>query len=244
MGPGRRVAPGRLFRAEAIGLPGSGAESVWDETQADAYRSLGLHTVIDLRSEQEAALIPTAWGHATGARVLRAPIPEGVEGSDTDFMRMLFDGTIARFDQEDLGRWYQRVLDRRAGVLGAVVRELAAPGSLPALVHCHAGKDRTGLVVAVILETSGVPRDLVVADYALTGEFRPDRAAVHAADLKRIRVRLEDVRAFWEAPARAMESALEHLDLAYGGAETYLTQACGVTPEQIQSLRRALLEEE
>lgn len=242
VGDRERVSTGRLYRSEALGLPGSGAESVWDALRAEEYRRLGLRTVVDLRSDHEADLVPSAWARATGARLVRAPIPEGVEGSGTDFMRMLRDGSITRFDEEDLGRWYQHVFRRRAAVLGAVVRELAHPGNLPALVHCHAGKDRTGLVVALVLETVGVPRNVVVADYALTGEYRPDRVAQHAEMLDRLGVGLEDVRVFWEAPARAMESALEFLDAAYGCAPGYLISECGVSAGQIESLRAALVE--
>ena len=239
---GGRVARGRLYRSEVLGLQGSGAETVWDEAQAKEYRALGVRTVVDLRSEREAGVVPTAWGHATGARLVHAPIPEGVEGSETDFMRMLRAGAITRFDEEDLGRWYQQVLRRRADVIGEAVRALANPENLPALVHCHAGKDRTGLVVALVLEALGAVRAAVVADYSLTGELRPDRAAVHAPQLEGTGIRVEDVRVFWDAPPRAMESALESLDQTYGGAAGYLTAACGVTPGQIESLRRGLVE--
>src|SRR5699024_6864437 len=124
-------------------------------------------------SDREILNTPTAWADGTGARLHQAPIPEGVEGSDTDFMGMLLDGLITSFNDEQLGQWYADLVDRRADVIGSVVRELAAADNFPALIHCQQGKDRTGIVIAIILEALGVPRDEVVHDYTLTSQFRP-----------------------------------------------------------------------
>ncbi|MFD5812570.1 tyrosine-protein phosphatase [Rhodococcus aetherivorans] len=242
-GDGKRTAMGRLYRSEVLGLSGSGAESLWDELRTEDYQCLRLRSIVDLRSHREARMIPSAWDRATGAQLFHAPIPEGVEGSETDFMRLLRDGKITTFDEEDLGRWYQMVLRRRTDVLGEVIRVLSNPHHLPALVHCHAGKDRTGLVVALVLEVVGVPRNVVTADYALTSKYRPDRAAEHAALLEHLGIHVDDVRSLWEAPARAMESALEFLDITYGGVAAYLTNECSVTPAHIESLRAQMLED-
>ncbi|GAB93705.1 putative protein-tyrosine phosphatase [Gordonia rhizosphera NBRC 16068] len=240
---GRSVAAGLLYRGDVLGLPGTDAECLWNEVYADVYRSLGLRVVVDLRSDAEAELVPSAWASETGARLVRAAIPEGVEGSATDFMRMLQDGEIARFGPDDLGIWYQQVLERRASVFGDAVRVLAEPDSYPALVHCHAGKDRTGLLIAVILETLGVPRPQVVHDYTMTGTYRAGRAEQHAGLLQGLGLRVDDVRTFWETPAHAMQAALVHLDTEFGGPAEYLHVAAGVSRPEIDSLRRFLLTE-
>lgn len=238
---GRTMRQGMLYRAEVLGPLGSGAESVWTDEHADAYRGMGLQLVVDLRSDREILNTPTAWADGTGARLHQAPIPEGVEGSDTDFMGMLLDGLITSFNDEQLGQWYADLVDRRADVIGSVVRELAAADNFPALIHCQQGKDRTGIVIAIILEALGVPRDEVVHDYTLTSQFRPGRAEKNVDLIEKLGLQIDDIRTFWEAPKRTMEITLEHLDSEYGGAVGYLVGAGGVTVDEVGRFRSQLL---
>lgn len=240
---GRRVATGRLFRSGVLGLPGSGAKVEWDRNRAAQCRALGLRTVVDLRSEREAQLVPTAWATETGARLVHAPVLEGCEGSDTNFARMLQDGTITRFSEGDLGQWYQGALRRRAAAFGAAVGALSKPDALPALVHCHAGKDRTGLLVAVVLAALDVPDDDIVADYTLTNAF-PDQTCQWAAELADLGIEPEDVKVFWQVPAGAMRSVLAFLAGTYGGAVGYLTTACAVTQTEVEFIRQNLLKDD
>ena len=162
-------------------MPGARApHTIWDEARTPDYEALRLRTVIDLRSDGEVGATPSAWAHATGADVVRLPIAEGVEGTDTDYVHRLIAGTLHRFDAADLTRFYIVTLERRAAVFAEAVRLLGDAGRLPLLVHCSAGKDRTGLLVALVLSVLGTPRERIVADYALTGELRPNRIADYA----------------------------------------------------------------
>lgn len=239
---GRTVRQGLLYRAEILGPTGSGAEREWTDEHAPAYAELGLKLVVDLRSEREVDKMASAWAAGTGARLLEAPIPEGVEGSDTYFMGMLQDGLITSFNDEELGQWYADLLDRRALVIGKIVRELVGSDGLPALIHCHHGKDRTGIVIAVLLEVLGVPRDEIVHDYTLTAQFRPGRAEHHLDLINELGLQIDDVRTFWDSPKRTMEIALEHLDTEYGGAVGYLVGAGGVSGSEVDRFRSMMLD--
>ncbi|MCE4266306.1 tyrosine-protein phosphatase [Rhodococcus globerulus] len=239
---GRTVARGRLYRADVLGVTGSAAETFWLPENAPLYRALGLRTVVDLRSVSEAELVPSAWATETGAHLLRAAIPEGVEGTATDFMSMLHAGTITEFGPDDLGRWYSDVLDRRASVFGQILRTLSRPDRYPALIHCHAGKDRTGLTVALILDTLQVPREEILRDYAATGINRRESAAKHADLVTALGLDLDAIKTFWEAPMQAMSIALTHLDSEYGGTVGFLESACGVSARHIDALKGNLLE--
>ncbi|MBY4575637.1 protein tyrosine phosphatase [Gordonia paraffinivorans] len=249
---GRIVAHGRLFRGDVLGPVGSSAECCWSDEHAPTYRELGLRLVVDLRSEAEAEveLVPSAWGTGTGARLLHAPVPEGVEGTETDFMRMLRDGLITRFGPADLGVWYSQVFDRRADVFGRVIAEIADPTGRPTLIHCHAGKDRTGLVIALILGVLGVPREAILADYTVTGVNRRHVAEQAEPLVAELGLVMAEVRTFFESPPLALSTALDYLDreyggaagyLQYGGAAGYLQQAGGVAPEQLVALRQGLI---
>jgi protein-tyrosine phosphatase len=239
---GSTIRPGLLFRSEVLALPGaSEAYAVWDDENSEACRELGLRTVIDLRSEAESARTPSAWRDATGASVLAFPISEGGEGTDTNYMKELLNGTRARFDADDLAAFYCLCLDRRATTLAAAVQVIADTERLPVLVHCSAGKDRTGLLTALVLEVLGVPRETVLQDYTLTGALRPNRVEVFAPMLEAAGVSPDDARALFETPRNAMESALAYVDRTWGSAEGYLTDAGGLDPDALQTLRDLLL---
>lgn len=241
---GRTVARGRLFRSEALAHPGANEmHAIWQEAHADRYQALALRTVIDLRSESEARRVPSAWETATGACVVSLPIAEGVEGTDTNFMGQVLTGAVDRFGVDDLAHFYRVALDRRARTFAEAVLVLADESRLPALVHCSAGKDRTGLLIALVLEVLGVDRAITVEDYALTGILRPNRVQVYAELLRKAGVEPEAVQMLFETPAAAMELALAHLDETYGGAEAYLRDAGGLHQDELDAVRANLLED-
>lgn len=233
----------RLLRSEALALPGaSEVHAIWDEAHAAHFRALGLRTVVDLRTDVEVAAAPSAWERATGAEVLSLPILEGGEGTDTYVMGQLLDGTRVRITPGDLGELYVGVLERRADVLAHVVRLLGDPDRAPLLVHCSAGKDRTGTVVAVILDALGVDRRLIVADYTLTEHFRPNRLLLHLSELAEVGVDPEAARVLFEAPAQAILIALDHLEEEYGGGGGYLLRRAGLDQGDLDRMRANLLE--
>jgi len=218
---GRVIGRGRIYRAEALVRPGASTTcSIWDETHADAYQALGIRTVLDLRSAAEQGRAPSAWPVATGAEHVAIPIEEGGEG-DTDYVRQIREGRRTTF--------------------GVALRVIAHAGRLPVLVHCAAGKDRTGLLVALLLETLQVPRQVVVAEYALTGTLRPNRVAAYAHLFGDSGVNIADIAVLFDAPADVMAGALAELDAEFGSVPAYLHRECGLTAEELGSLGVNLL---
>ncbi len=93
------------------------------------------------------------------------------------------------------------------------------------VVHCAAGKDRTGMLVALLLETAGVCREAVVADYAVSADNLG--VAEILADPGRGRTGPQAEAYAWSHP-ETITGALEHLDATYGGVTPYLRDACGL----------------
>jgi protein-tyrosine phosphatase len=241
---GRRIRPGVLFRAEAlVDLPVSPHYAVLREDNAADLHRLGIRTVIDLRSELESERKPSAWPRATGARAVQLPIAEGVEGTDTWIMEEIRLGRRLRFDDVDLAEYYCGILDRRAAVFAAAVHEIVEPGSVPVLVHCAAGKDRTGLLLALVLECLGFSRDVVVQEYALTGALVPDQAGAYADQVLESGGNPADFHSLFETPAWAMTMALEYGERTYGDAPTYLVEQGGLDPDDVTRLVDVLLEQ-
>jgi protein-tyrosine phosphatase len=108
------------------------------------------------------------------------------------------------------------------------------------LFHCHAGKDRTGLIAALLLALAGVPEPTIAEDYALSQEcLQPiydERLSQERDPAQRARL----ARMFGSVP-ETMLGILEHLNTRHDGAERYLL-AAGVAPADVERLRRRVRE--
>ncbi|SDS48626.1 protein-tyrosine phosphatase [Brevibacterium sandarakinum] len=240
---GRTMSLRRVYRAEALVLRNANeSNAMWLEEESAVYASIGLTAVIDLRAEEEAESAPSAWSRPTNAKYIPIPLPEGAPGSDTDLLRPVLTGRSAAFSGEDLGAYYVTLLEGRAKQFGAVVETIADNEGGPLLIHCSAGKDRTALAIALVLDTLGVPREAIVRDYELTGVNRPNRMEHYREAFAKRNVQVEDVRAAFETPRVAMVTAWDHIDKEYGSAEEYLLESAGTSPEVFDALREILLE--
>jgi protein-tyrosine phosphatase len=195
-------------------------------TPADVMRlvdEVGLRLVLDLRTPEEIERYgPTA---LTDAGVETVPLT--LIGESRNYLPETGD------DTDPLLRNYLGYLADHPANVVAAVRRLAAADAGPALVHCAAGKDRTGTVVALVLDAVGVERDAVVADYALSSEqieamFR--RWTTASGDPMP-----EDLTPH-HPRAEVMETVLARLDEQHGGAAGWLA-ANGLTDEELERLR-------
>jgi len=194
-------------------------------------RDYGLRTVIDLRRPTELAAAPNrlaqtsgiAYHHISlvGERVLDSAPPQLPES--------LLD-------------IYLHIVDERQDVVAAALRTLTAPGAFPALVHCTAGKDRTGVLVALLLALAGVPADTIAADYALTAEYLGD--AYFADARQRAAAAGFDWTAYQHlliCPPEFMHALLDHLGNRYGSVLDYV-RTIGLSEADVTTLRNALVE--
>lgn len=174
---GRRIAlAGTLNLRDLGGYPTSGGGIVrWrtllrsdalnrlDEAGRTELAALRLRTVIDLRTDEEARDAPSALDPAA-VQIVRLP---------------LFTAAAIAALPPDLTAVYRYMIDERGPAIAAAVGRLGREGALPALVHCSAGKDRTGLIAAFVLSALGVPDDVIATDYSLSASYLdPGAAAV------------------------------------------------------------------
>ncbi len=217
---GRMTQWGVFFRAD-------GLHRLSVESQA-TFQGRGLKTVIDLRRSDELELAPNVF----------------VNSSDLSYhhLSLLVDETpqvVAT--PRSLINMYRTILDQRQDQVRTVLSTFAAPTALPGVVHCTAGKDRTGVIVALILGLLGVPHETIVQDYALTSTYLGDAFIEESKQraLKRGH-RWEQYEPLLTCPPENMESTLQHLDNVYGGIEAYVHHI-GFTADQVNRLRAALL---
>ena len=210
-----------LFRADGLS----------ELTEADLVilRQLGIRTVIDLR---------------TGHELEQSRFD--VDAHPVEFHHFPFIKSLPRPDEFAqapgfLGTQYTEMLDLATPQIVGALTALAAPGARPAVFHCTAGKDRTGLLSALVLSLLGVPEETVVADYALSG-----------AAMARLREKLkmkypdgtlfiDDSDAIFSADPANMVALFAHLRARYGTVADYAAEI-GVPDDVISRLREALLE--
>jgi protein-tyrosine phosphatase len=209
----------RLLRADGLHRLSEGAQRTLLAT--------GLRTIIDLRRPREAEQQPNVFATATTVRYRHLPLYQVVVGDRAE---------------RTLGEIYRWVIDECQPQIAAVIRLLAEPDALPGLVHCTAGKDRTGVIVALLLGAVNVPHETIVADYTvsaenLRGEFtEATRQRVVAAGLD-----WENYQRLLISPAEFMHDLLAHLDTHYGGIQQYL-RTIGIDGEELAILRDMLTE--
>ncbi|MBR7833065.1 tyrosine-protein phosphatase [Actinospica durhamensis] len=192
------VRRGRVLRSAALDrLTAAGAGTLAD---------LGLRTVFDLRTQEERDEAPSAL----------APGLTEVEVVVVDYLGTLDDLPAGPMEL------YLHLVERSAPGIVEVFEYLSRPDAAPALVHCTAGKDRTGLTIALLLELLGVPRPVIVADYV----------ASNTGLLGRIRTSVS---------TELMENTLAALDQAHGSPLGYL-EAHGLSGATVEALRDGLLE--
>ena len=237
---GRRVRHGVLFR--------SGHLAHATEQDAAFLSALGLHTIFDFRNAADHKLEgPDV--ELPGVRNVNLPLSDPADGSG--FWRMVRDGEIDQL-REILGDGraanrmiasYRKIIRERTEEHARVLRSLAED-SLPALLHCAAGKDRAGLSIAVTLLALGVEREAIVADY-LESNAKHRRYKVRRSSTSRAGYSpevMELLIPLFQARATYLQAAFETIDETWGGVEPYLEQGLGVTPEIRGRLRERLLD--
>jgi protein tyrosine/serine phosphatase len=215
---GRRTAGGRLLRADNL-------QELSPSDVAKLVRDIGVTTVVDLRSSNELKSEgPAPLDAVAGVRHAHHPVlPE--LGSNTDMIAEALltkaDHDKSRYPDDPVCGHYLGYLEDRPDQIVAALRTIAhAEGA--ALVHCAAGKDRTGVVVALALTVAGVRPQAVVDDYAASG----DRADAILARLRRSRTYADDVNskpaASQRVRAETMAAFLEQMGSRYGGVARWL----------------------
>ncbi|MBZ6377788.1 hypothetical protein B5C34_03130 [Pacificimonas flava] len=230
-----RLVTGRLFR--------SAQHREASSPDLEKVAGLDLAAVIDLRgrSEREAAPCPRPDGF--GARVILVD-DETINPADAARYARAFDSPAAA--REALTEGY-RAMPYRPNLqrLFGLYFEALAQEDGATLIHCLAGKDRTGLAVALFHHAMGVHRDDMMADYLLTNsagnvEARVAAAAAAMRDMHGGDIREDALAEFLGVRAEYLETAFAAIRAEHGSLDRYLHEVLGVTAARRQELERRL----
>lgn len=202
---GRALRRGLVFRADGLHSLTGGDSTVLE--------ALSIQRVFDLRSDVELA---------------KDGLGPFAQASDRHRHRPLVGVTLSPFDPSidwakvELASRYVHMLREGAAVIAEILEWLAVPEQVPTLFHCTAGKDRTGVVAAVLLAALSVPYETIVADYAQSGVNLQEPLTSRRQAMLDYGLAPEAVEYLTTAPAERMRVTLSRLDEEWGGVAGYL----------------------
>lgn len=222
---GGAVVRGRVYRSDRLDRM-----STADHAR---YAALGIRRIYDLRRSDERQVAPTPYPN------VQVCIISTLESNGFPKLGEEPKDRTGAYLLRDL---YRGILVHAGSDIGRILAGMADPDGVPAVFHCTAGKDRTGMVAAILLEWLGVPRELVLDDYELTNSYR--REAGERDTFERLvasGVSPEAAAGLLSAPRWAMEETLAELDDEFGGIEQYLRRQGGLGDDVLATLRSTLL---
>jgi protein-tyrosine phosphatase len=219
-GDGRETRWGAVVRSDSL--------AALTPAGRDALVAYGVRTVVDLRLPAEIAAHPNPFAE---------PGDHGVAYTNVSIL-----DTAAGFppDTITLAENYLWSLDRFRALVATAIAAIATAPEGGVLIHCAAGKDRTGLIAALLLALVDVPDRTVAADYALTAERLRPRDQAWLENGPGERAEREALLVRYAPTAEVMLEVLDRLRQRHGAVEAYLRQA-GVAPDDLARLRARLL---
>jgi protein-tyrosine phosphatase len=191
----------------------------------DAQNTLldcGVSTIIDLRNDDEIEKAPNVFAQHPQVSYHNIPL----------FNNQIDYSQIPLWSLEEL---YVITLDKCRGQVLAIINAITVHKT-PILVHCAAGKDRTGIIIALLLAIANVPLVTIAEDYAISGK--------NIIPIYKEEIEIAKEKGFahiFDSPVETMLGTFSYLQKEYGGAVGYL-QTIGITDEQINHIREMLVD--
>lgn len=232
---GKRVRWGRVYRAGAFANP--------TDADIEHLNSIGLKLICDLRTPEEVEETPDVV--PDGAIYKHTPVD-----TDDNVARrrrralsiMLRPGKLTDVMRE---MYIDVMIEKNADLIGAILRDIANPDNLPLVYHCAAGKDRTGIISALLLTLLGVPEATIIADYTLSNRYYDVFSTYAERNIRHFKVfgiSADDLYPLLIADATLLQQTLDHIREKYGSIHAYLTDVAGLDDAIIADLKANLLE--
>lgn len=203
---GTMIPPRRFLRADCLHRLGpGGTEQLVNE---------GLRCVIDLRTKNEVATAPSFFASLAGVDYVNLPLFDD-----------LSPAALANADAQHshpLVPFYISALDTRGAAVRDILTHIARVREGAVLFNCTAGKDRTGIIAALLLGLAGVSDDDIITDYVLTEQMIPDLVAEFLAISRDNGGDVVRYATLLESPADTMAKMLSHIRAQYGSIEGYV----------------------
>lgn len=192
----------------------------------------GVSAVIDLRSHAELANEPNPYLGHSRVSFFHKPVYDDLAPTMRDIGKTAHDDPLVPF--------YLTALSERGEAIRDVLSTIAAAPPGPVLFHCTAGKDRTGLIAALLLGLAGVERQAILTDYSLTSEFIVDLVQELLEQTRQAGGDVEQHARFLACAPPTMAATLDHIDRRHGSITGYLKDI-GLAEGDLSVVRDRLL---
>jgi len=234
---GKIINQGLIFRSDEL--------SKLTEKDHAVFEKLRIKTVCDLRTLNERKALLDKLPPNCGINFVNIPLSDQNRNVNyfQFFFHLTFHGKGINFEQFIKDHYFSNAFNRTEQIK-SIFQLVANRKNLPAVIHCTVGKDRTGLLSALIQLLCGVAYKDVMDDYLLTNEYTKVRIEKMIKFIRRM--------SFFQISAKRLEPLLqaryEYLDdiltkilNKYGSVQAYLTEACNISDETLAELKSILL---
>jgi protein-tyrosine phosphatase len=238
---GAIVAKGKIYRSQVVAAP--------TEADHETLRRIGVRYVCDLRGARERANTPSRWPEGVAPVERNLDIGVDVRAGAERLLALLIEDPTAAGVRRMMTLNYSLLPQAFAdGRLKLFLDDLLDGDNFPAVIHCTAGKDRTGFVCAMVLTALGVPEDSVIDDYMLTERFIDfDTMMTNSAHyLKAItgdRISPDDamLRMLCGVSPDYLAASFAVIEEQYGSVDGYLEETAGLDAAKRERLRELML---
>ena len=236
------LRPGQIIRSDKL--------SRLTAKDFQKLEGMGLKTVIDLRTQKEHDQSPTVWKGNNPPQFFHFPVGDANNDWFTAQRKMMKRNRFTEEQSlEHMTEGYRMILEEGTASYQKLMEVVLDESNWPVLIHCNAGKDRSGVGVALILEALGVDREIIMEEYLLTNEVSriEDKAAFLSKESKNSsrgnKFSKGTPPSAWlpivGVAAQMLETFYESVDEKYGSMDAYLTEL-GVDQEARLELAASL----
>ena len=223
---GRMVKWGRIFR--------SGNLSGLKKNEFDKFKDLDIQTIYDLRTSHEIDGKEDRLPVET--KYIHAPTVKDNEGQIAQLRAKVIAGKISEMEaREQTAAFYKDAVSLNVGSLRDIIGQIAG-SEQPVLYHCSAGKDRTGIVSALILSILNVDRKTIMDEYLMSNYYRTKKTEkllgkARLAKIIKPRMNLKAIEVFMTVDAAFMNAVFEVIDKQYGGTDKFIENQLQINQE-------------
>jgi protein-tyrosine phosphatase len=235
---GMRIRPGLIYR--------SGELSALTDQDMAIVETLGIRLICDLRGRAERQRFRARWPALAPARVLEMPAEADRDAGLAALAARLAHEPGPAGARRTMLAVYQALPALLAPMMASMFEAIASGWGAPLLIHCHIGKDRTGIATALLLAALGVEREAIAADYAATADYLDLEAEARSISTMMSRLigralEPDAAQTLIAADPAYLQAAFAAITRTHGSVDDYLVKATALTPSRRARLRTLLL---